>query len=133
MIPEIWNMTDRIFCHFGPFFALLPPPLKPLKPLKSKFWNNEKNNWRYYHFTQVYKNHDHMLYCSRDMVCDLCNCYCSFWTIFCPFVPLTARKMEISSFYTCIPKIMIRWCTVPEIWCAMDRCTDGRMDRENHI
>ena len=23
---EIWNVTDRIFCHFGPFFALLPPP-----------------------------------------------------------------------------------------------------------
>ena len=25
MVPEIWSMTDRIFCHFGPFFALLPP------------------------------------------------------------------------------------------------------------
>ena len=25
MAPEIWSATDRIFCHFGPFFALLPP------------------------------------------------------------------------------------------------------------
>ena len=25
LVPEIWSMTDRIFCHFGPFFALLPP------------------------------------------------------------------------------------------------------------
>ena len=25
MIPEIQSETDRIFCHFGPFFALLPP------------------------------------------------------------------------------------------------------------
>ena len=25
MVPEIWSATDRISCHFGPFFALLPP------------------------------------------------------------------------------------------------------------
>ena len=25
MVPEIGNVTDRIFCHLGPFFALLPP------------------------------------------------------------------------------------------------------------
>ena len=28
--PEIWSRTDRIVCHFGPFFALLAP-------------NNQKN------------------------------------------------------------------------------------------
>ena len=25
MFPEIWSVTDRIFCHSGPFFAHLPP------------------------------------------------------------------------------------------------------------
>ena len=25
MVLEIWSATDRIFCHFGPFYALLPP------------------------------------------------------------------------------------------------------------
>ena len=25
MAPEIWSVTDRIFYHFGQFFALLPP------------------------------------------------------------------------------------------------------------
>ena len=30
--------TDKIFCHFEPFFALLPPPTTQ----KSKFW--KKNN-----------------------------------------------------------------------------------------
>ena len=25
MIPEIWSITDIFFCHFGLFFALLPP------------------------------------------------------------------------------------------------------------
>ena len=25
IVPDIWNATDRSFCHFGLFFALLPP------------------------------------------------------------------------------------------------------------
>ena len=44
------------------------------------------------------KNHDRMLYWSWDMVRDGCNCYFSFWTIFCPFTPprpLTAQKITI--------------------------------------
>ena len=55
------------------------------------------------------------------MVRDRWNHYFSFWAIFCPFTPLTAQTikvkkkrekcMEISSFYTCVPKIMIRSCT----------------------
>ena len=24
MVPEIWSTTDRMFCHSGPFFAILP-------------------------------------------------------------------------------------------------------------
>ena len=36
-----------------------------------------------------------MLYCSWDMACDRCNCYFSFWAIFCCFTPLTARKIKI--------------------------------------
>ena len=46
-----------MFCHYGPFFALLPP----YGPRKSKFWKNEKKNtWKYYHFTNVY--HKRQLY-----------------------------------------------------------------------
>ena len=96
------------------------------------FKKNKKSTWRYHNFTQLSKNHDHMLYCSWGMVCDGCNCYFSFWAIFCP-PPLTARKMNFSkkmknekkkkhleiSFYTSVPKIMI-CCTVPEIWCVTD-------------
>ena len=50
IVPEIWNLTDRIFSHFGPFFALLPPK----QPWKSKLWKNEQNTWRIHHFTNVY-------------------------------------------------------------------------------
>ena len=35
------------------------------------------------------------------------------------------KHLEIFSFYICVPKIMIRWCKVSEIWCK----TDGRTDR----
>ena len=51
MVPEIWSVTDRIACYFGPFFTLLAH-LKT--PQKSKYWKNGKNDWRY-HFTQVYQ------------------------------------------------------------------------------
>ena len=55
-----------------------------------------------------------------------------------PCTPLTAPKMKTSkkwkkiweiSFYKCVPKIMIRWCMVPEIWCATGGQTDRRTDR----
>ena len=60
-----------------------------------------------------------------------CN-YFSFWVIFCPFIPLTARKRKLKKkkkqkkahgdiiIYICVPKIMIRSCAVPEIWCMTD-------------
>ena len=67
-----------------------------------------------------------MLYYSWDMGRDGCN-YFSFWAIFCLFTPLTAwkfkilkkwkKELEISSFYTSVPKMMVICCTVPEIWC----------------
>ena len=59
---------------------------------------------------------------------------------FCPFTPLTAqnikisqkwnKRLEISSFYTCVIKTIIRWCTVLEIWCVTDGRTDGRTERQ---
>ena len=43
-------MTNRVFYHFGPISALWPSQ----QPEKSKFWKNDKNAWRYYHFTLIY-------------------------------------------------------------------------------
>ena len=31
--------------------------------------------------------------------------------------------------FTCVPKIMIRWCMVPEIWCATDGWKEGQTGR----
>ena len=75
-------------------------------------------------------------------MCDICNSYFSFLAIFCRFTPLTTQKIKVfkkwgdrlqmSSFYTCVPKIMITWCMVPEIWCATDGQTDRRTEKVTH-
>ena len=128
-VPEIWCMLDVIVIfHFGLFFALLL--LQELK--KWKFQKMKKTLGNVIILHKCTKNHDHMLYLSWYMVRDRCNF--SFWAIFCPFTPVTARKkkikkkrkksLQILSFYTCVPKIMIRWCTVLEMWCTTDRGMD---------
>ena len=70
-------------------------------------------------------NDDHMINGSWDINSNR-QIFLTSWAIFCPFTPLTARKMkipkkrnkhlEISSFYTSVPKITIICFTVPEIW-----------------
>ena len=106
-VPEIWSATDRIFCHSGPFFALLPHYV----PRKSKFWKNKKHNWRCYHFTNVYhkwQSYDVLFLRYRVQQTE----FLLFWTIFYPFISLTTQKskfckkkkkhLEILSFYTCV-------------------------------
>ena len=63
MVREIWSVTDRILCHLGPFFALLPS-------------NNLKNE---------------------------------------NFEKMKKKPLEISLFYTDVPKIMIICYTISEI------------------
>ena len=55
MVPEIWKATDRIFSHFGPFFALLHPPHPPNNQENQNFENmkkkkkKKKKTWTYHH------------------------------------------------------------------------------------
>ena len=78
------------------------------------------------------ETHDHMLHCFWGTTHNRCNFYFSFWAIFCPKIFKNWKKLlEISPFYTCVPKIMITWCIVPEIWYVTewtDGWTDGQMD-----
>ena len=115
------HAPDRIFSHFGLFFVLLPP-------------NNAENQ----NFEKMKKtpgdiiishkcttNENHIIYDSWYMKCDRQN-FLSFWATFYPFNPLATQKikilkkwnkhLEVSSFYTSVPKIMIICYTVPEIW-----------------
>ena len=52
MVPEISSTIDRIFCHFGQFFALPTPPITTRKIKILKKW--KKNSRRYYHFKHMY-------------------------------------------------------------------------------
>ena len=122
---------DRIFCHFGPFFAFLTPC--PPTTHKTKFKKKKKKKT------------------SRDVIIlNLRNkkarsydvCLFSYGvfaqTIFCHFRPVFAflphywpqklkfgknvkKHLDILSFYTCVPLIKILWCLVPEIWNSTDR------------
>ena len=47
IFPVIEKETDKIFCHFGSFFALLPPPNYSEY---QNFEKTEKNAWRYHPF-----------------------------------------------------------------------------------
>ena len=125
MVPEIWIATNRIFCHFVPFFPLLPPN----KP-KNQNFEKLKETPRYIIILHMYTvNDNHMMYSSWDMERHGQN-FLSFWTIFCPFTSLKTWKikvlkkwkksLEVLSFYTSVPTIMIICYTVPEMWCVTD-------------
>ena len=89
-VPEIRSKVDRIFCHSGLLFALLPP----YGPGILKFWKNETNSWRYHNFTNVYhKWQSYDVWFLRYWVQQT-----EFFVIldhFCPFTPLTIRKIKI--------------------------------------
>ena len=91
MVPEMWSVIDRIFCHYGPFFPLLPTYGRR----KSKSWKKEKSTWRYYHFTYVYhKWHSYDIWFFRYGV-QQTNFFCHFGPFFCPLTLLTTWKIKI--------------------------------------
>ena len=118
-----WQMKlFLILGYFLPFYL-------PYNPKNQNFEKMKKMPGDTIILHMCTKNYDQVMSGSWDMVHDLCN-YFLFWTIFCPFTPLTARKikilkkqkkpLKISSFYICVPKFIIRWCTLPEMWCVTD-------------
>ena len=134
-VLEIWYVMYVIVVSIlGNFLPFYPPN----SPKNEYFIKMKKKPGDVIILHKCAKNHNYMLYFSWDMACDGCNCYFSFWAIFCPSTSLTAQKikiswkskkvLEISSSHTCVPKIMIRWCSVPEIRCMTHRWTDIQMD-----
>ena len=96
---------------------------------KSKFWKNEKNTWTYYYFTHVYQKwQSYDAWFLRHWAWQT-----EFFVIldhFLPFYPSNNPKnqnfekikknLEILTFYTCVAKMAIIWCMVPEILSATD-------------
>ena len=125
MFPEICSAMDIIFCHFGPFLSFYITATRKITILKK--W---KKAWRYSHFTHLHhKWQSYDVWFLRYGVQQT-----KFFVIldhfFFPFYPLTTWKikilkkwkktLEISPFYTNVPKILIIDYTVPEIQCMAD-------------
>ena len=95
MVYFSWDMAlDRCNCYFS-FWAIFAPKIK-----MSKKWKKDRDIIILHKCT---KNHDHMLYCSGDMVCDGCNCYFPFWAFF-ALLPRNSPKNQpgdIIILHTC--------------------------------
>ena len=76
MVPEIWSLTtDGIFWSSSAIFC----PFTPLTPWKMKISKMKKKTpGDIIILHKCTKNHDNLLYCSRDMAHDRCNSYFHF-------------------------------------------------------
>ena len=94
MVYGSWHVLHD-GCNYFSFQAIFCPFI-PDSPKKFKKKKKRKKNPRDIVILRMCtKNYDQMVYSSWDMVCDRCNCYLSFWAIFCPFTPLKAQKIKI--------------------------------------
>ena len=88
MAPQIWSAMDRIFCHFGQFFALLPYPKNQNFEKMTKL----SEDIIILHMCNI--NDNNMMYGSWDTEHNGQN-FLSFWTILHPFILLTTQKIKI--------------------------------------
>ena len=66
-------------------------------------------------------NDNHMMLDSWDRECSrqffvILDCFCPLTTQKIKILKKLNRCLEILSFYTCVPKMTIIWCMIPEIW-----------------
>ena len=131
-VPEIWQVT-HVNCYFS-FWAIFCPftslTVRKIK-IKEKI-KKELGDIIILHKCTI--NHDHMLYCSWDIVCDGCSYFFFVLGYFLPFTPLLLpnspknqnfkkweKHLEISSFYT---RFILRYGA---------RRTDARTDWKSDI
>ena len=119
IILHIGTINDNYIMHGSwdmerdrQFFVILDHFLHFYPLWTQKILKNEKNTWRYYHFTNmrhIWQSYDVWIleYGVQQTQ------FLSFSTVFCPFTPLTTCKIKIlkqwknhletSSFYTGVP------------------------------
>ena len=95
-----WQSYDVWFLRYGAqqteFFVILDHFL-PFGPRKSKFVKNEKNTKDIIILQLCTINDSHMMYGCWNMECNG-QMFLSFWTVFCPFTPLTTWKSKFSKY-----------------------------------
>ena len=160
MVPEICSVKDRIFFFFmtpevcsdwllryaaweTEFSVILNhfEPFYPHKNLKNQNFKKMKETPGDIIILHKCTKFIIICYTVPEIRCLMDVILIFYFGLF--FALLTAQKikiskkwkkhLEISLFYTCVPKIMITWCTIPEIIMRpmdiqMDRWTDGKND-----
>ena len=126
MVPEIWSATNRVFGHFGQFFALfIPLTTRKIKILEK--WNTPLKILPFYtgvpEMTIIWCTY-HMRYQVQQTELFVILDY--FLPFYPPNNPIKILKkwkyhLDILSFYTCVPQMTIIWCMVPEIRSVTDR------------
>ena len=84
MVPEIWNATDRIFCHYELFLPFYPH----LDPENQNFEKMKKTLEDIISLQMFTINDSHIMCGFSDIECNR-QIFLSLWTDFCPFTPLT--------------------------------------------
>ena len=121
-IQKLFSFLQRTFMGYCKVFY------SPGNPKNQNFETLKKTPGDIIILHKWIKNHNHRLCCSLDMARNGCNCYFLYWAIFSTFTSLTAWKIKIKKkkrkkepgIYNSVPKIMIKCCTVSEIWCVMN-------------
>ena len=128
-VPEIRSETDKLFCHFRPIFALLPPN----DPENQNFETMKKmpGDAILLHMRTI--NEDPMIYGSWNIRRNRQN-FLSFWAIFCHFTSLTTEKTKILKNWKRIPGdiIILYMCTLSNNH-MMNRSWDMECDRQNSL
>ena len=112
---------NRTFCHYRPFLPIYPTN-------NSKNQNFQKMKTKQLEISSFYTSVPKIMticYTVPEIWCMTDVIFILHTALFLPFFALKTRKIKFLkirkktleiSFYTCVPKIMIKWCTVPEIW-----------------
>ena len=120
-----------ILDHFLSFYTPLPSPNNPENQNFQKMKKKTKKPGDIIILHKCTINDNHMIYGSWDMKCTrqtffLILAICHFLPFYLPnnlkneISKKWKKRLEISSFYTSVPKIMIIGYTVPEIWQVTD-------------
>ena len=91
MVHEIRSVTDRMFCHFGPFLPFYPTN----NPKNPNFEKLKKMPGDIITLHNCTNNHDHKLYHSSIWCMDNVTVIFHFGIFFALLTTLTAQKIKI--------------------------------------
>ena len=129
--PEIWQMADvKLIFILGYFLHFYP-----INRLKNQTFLKVKK--KHLEISSSYISVPTIMiicytvpeiWCMMDVIIFHFRLFFALLPHYLPKKPIFFQKcqkqLEIPSFYTHVPKLMIRWCMVPEIWCTTDRKSD---------